>query len=59
MNKKKVTPIRLFENAVKLISDPKYKKQSTKYKSIFREEEKTSHIKAADNILNYLYKQPY
>jgi hypothetical protein len=43
MNIKKVTPIKLFENAEKLISDPKYKKQSTKYKSIFREEEK-NHI---------------
>lgn len=57
MKIKKVTPTNLVENAEKLISDPELKKQAIKYKSIFREEEKISHIKAADKILNYIKKQ--
>ena len=56
MKIKKVTPTNLVENAEKLISDPEFKKQAIKYKSIFREEEKISHIKAADKILNYINK---
>ena len=48
----------LFEWAGHLISDPKYKKAAEKYKSIFRAEEKVSHIKAADAILNYTRKAP-
>jgi MGT family glycosyltransferase len=57
MNIKKLTPEMLYENAKKLISDSKYKKQILKYKSIFNEEEKTSHVKAADEILCYIDKQ--
>ena len=57
MNIKKVISTKLFDNAVKLMSNPEYKNQAIKYKSIFREEEKTSHIKAADKIINYIGKQ--
>ncbi len=57
MNIKKITSTKLYENAKKLISDSKYKKQALKYKSIFSEEEKTSHLKAADEILRYIDKQ--
>ncbi len=57
MSLKKVTPMKLFKNAEKLISDPKYRKQAIKFKSIFREEERTSHIQAADKILNYINNQ--
>jgi MGT family glycosyltransferase len=56
MKIKKVTPTNLVENAEKLISDPEFKKQAIKYKSIFRKEEKISHIKAADKILSYINK---
>jgi len=51
---KNITPTKLYENAEKLISDSKYKKQALKYKSIFSEEEKTSHVKATDEILRYI-----
>ena len=57
MNIKKLTNKTLYENAKKLISDSKYRKQASKYRSIFEEEEKTSHIRAADEILNYIDKQ--
>jgi len=56
MKIKKVTPTNLVENVEKLISDPELKNQAIKYKSIFREEEKISHIKAADKILSYINK---
>lgn len=57
MNINKLTPEKLYENAKCLISDSNYKKQALKYKSIFNEEEKTSHLKAADEILLYIDKQ--
>jgi len=57
MNIKKITPTKLYENAKKVVSDSKYKRQALKYKSIFNKEEKTSHLKAADEILCYIEKQ--
>ena len=57
MNIKKATSTKIFENAVRLLSDPNYKREAERYRSIFREEEKTSHKKAADNILNYINKR--
>jgi MGT family glycosyltransferase len=57
MNIKKITPTELYENAKKLILDSEYKKQALKYKSIFNGEEKTAHLKAADEILRYIDKQ--
>jgi MGT family glycosyltransferase len=57
MNIKNISSIELYKNTRKLISNLKYKKQSLKYKSIFNEEEKISHIKAADEILRYADKQ--
>jgi MGT family glycosyltransferase len=56
MNIRKVTPKKLYENAENLMLDPNYKKQALEYKSIFREEETTSHLKAADNILRHIGK---
>ncbi len=56
MNIKKVTTTKLFMSADNLVSDPEFKKQALKYKLIFRKEEKTSHIKAADKVLNYISK---
>jgi len=57
MNIKKLTPEILYENVRKLIYNPKYKNQALKYKSMFNEEEKISHTKAADEILDYINKQ--
>jgi MGT family glycosyltransferase len=54
MNIKKITPEKLYKKANRLISDSNYKKQALTFKSIFNEEEKTSHIKAADEILHYI-----
>ena len=59
MKIKRITSTKIFENAVRLLSIPKYKREAVRYKSIFREEEKTSHIKAADMILNFINKQHY
>ncbi len=57
MNIKKITAKMIYENSKELISDSKYKKQALKYKSIFNDEEKTSHLKAADEIFRYIDKQ--
>jgi MGT family glycosyltransferase len=57
MNMNRISQKKLYVNATKLILDSKYKKQALKYKSIFSEEEKSSHIKAADRILRYVDKQ--
>jgi len=57
LNIKKCTPAMLYKNVENLMSDPKYKKHALKYKSRFMEDEATSHIKAADKILNYISEQ--
>ncbi|MBU1340415.1 MAG: hypothetical protein KKE44_04615 [Proteobacteria bacterium] len=57
MRYKKITPQKLYETAEKLISDPGYKNMASQYQSIFNKEEKTSHLKAADEILQYINKQ--
>ncbi len=57
MSIKKIKAAKLYENTKKLISDSEYKKQALKYKSVFNKEEKTSHLKAADEILYYIDKQ--
>ncbi len=54
---KKITAAKLYEKAEDLVSNPKYKKQALKYKSMFVEDEKTSHIKATDKIFNYISEQ--
>jgi UDP:flavonoid glycosyltransferase YjiC (YdhE family) len=54
INIKNISPTELYKNVKKLISDSKYRKQALKYKSIFKEEENKSHIKAADEILRYI-----
>ena len=54
MNIKRIRPKELYENSKIIISDTKYKAQAQKYKSIFIEEEKTAHLKAADEIFNYI-----
>jgi MGT family glycosyltransferase len=56
MSIKKLSPEMLYENATTLIDDSRYKSQAINYKAIFTEEEKTSHSKAADAILNYVEK---
>lgn len=53
MNIKKITPIKMLKNANRLISDSNFKNQALKYKLVFEKEEKTSHIKAANEILHY------
>ena len=58
ININKFTPEELYKNVNKLISDSVYKEKALKYKSIFSDEEKRSHIEAADSILNYIEKQP-
>lgn len=57
MSIKNLTFKSLYENTKRLISLSEYKKQALKYRSIFEEEEKTSHIRAADEILNYIDRQ--
>jgi UDP:flavonoid glycosyltransferase YjiC (YdhE family) len=57
LNIKKITAVKLYEKAEDLVSNPKYKKQALKYKSMFVEDEKTSHIKATDKIFNYISEQ--
>jgi UDP:flavonoid glycosyltransferase YjiC (YdhE family) len=54
MNIKKITPGKLYINANQVISDSKYKNQALKFKSIFSREEKSSHVKAADEIIPYV-----
>jgi MGT family glycosyltransferase len=54
LNIKNTTPAKLYENAETLISDPKYKRLASKFQSMFMAEEKTSHVKAADKIFNYI-----
>ncbi|MCK5032300.1 MAG: hypothetical protein KAS18_01670 [Calditrichia bacterium] len=56
-NINRITSDELYMNINKLISDSKYKKQALKYKSIFSAEEKSSHLKAVDEILDYIQKQ--
>ena len=56
-NIRDITSNKLFENAENLMLDPRFKKQALEYKAIFKEEEKTSHLKAADNILCHIGKQ--
>ena len=57
MNIKKIDPEKLAETSKQLISDSTYKKQASIFKSVFTKEEKTSHQKAADEILNYIKRQ--
>jgi MGT family glycosyltransferase len=57
LNIKKITAAKLYEKAEDLVSNPKYKKQALKYKSMFVEDEKTSHIKATDKIFDYIREQ--
>lgn len=47
----------LFMYTEELITDPGYKIRALKFKLIFINEEKTSHEKAADEILQYINKQ--
>lgn len=54
MNIKNITPEKLHKYANQLISDPMYKDQALKYKKIYKGEEKISHVKASDEILDYL-----
>ena len=54
MNIKNITPEKLYKYASQLISAPLYKDQALKYKMIFMGEEKISHVKASDEILNYI-----
>jgi len=54
MNIKRITPEKLYKNANHLILNSGYKKQALKFKSIFNQEEKVSHVKAADEILRYI-----
>lgn len=56
MSIKKITPSILFKTVYGLINDLTYKKQAEKYKTLFRNEEKLSHVKAADEILGYIHK---
>jgi len=49
-NINKITSENLFDFTNRLIEDSDYKKQAAKYKNIFSEEEKESHLKAADEI---------
>ena len=48
-----ITSAKIYESTRQLISEPGIKKQALKYKAIFSKEEKVSHIKAADKILEY------
>jgi UDP:flavonoid glycosyltransferase YjiC (YdhE family) len=57
MNINKITSSNLYENAKKLISDYRFKKQALKYQSIFSDEEKVSHINAVEEIFSYIDQQ--
>jgi len=54
MNINNITPDKLYKNANQLLSESHFKNQALKYKSVFKGEEKISHVKAADEILHYL-----
>lgn len=54
MNIKNITPEKLYKYARQVISESIYKDQALKFKSIFKGEEKMSHVKASDEILNYI-----
>lgn len=57
MNMNGISPKKLYESTKKLNSDAMYMDQVVKYRKIFSEEEKTSHLKAADEILSYIDQQ--
>jgi MGT family glycosyltransferase len=54
MNIRSITPGQLLKKSTELVNHPGYKKKALKLKSIFNGEEKTSHIRAADEILRYM-----
>jgi len=54
MNIKNITSEKLYKYASQIISDSSFKNHAVKFKSIFIEEEKISHVRASDEILNYL-----
>ena len=56
-NIKKITSEQLYLATNQLLTDSKYKINAMKYSSIFKNEEKTSHIIAADEVLKYIKKQ--
>ncbi len=57
LNMNGISSKKLYESTKKLNSDSTYKDQALKYKTIFSEEEKVSHIKAVDKIISYIDKQ--
>ena len=56
-NINKITSENLYNFTNKIIEDSDYKKQTAKYKYIFSEEDKESHLKAADEIFYYINNQ--
>jgi MGT family glycosyltransferase len=53
MRVEKLSAETIYQNAVQILSEDRYKNQARKYKTLFSEEEKTSHILAADEIINF------
>jgi len=54
LNIKKITPKMIYQTAEMLISDSKYKHHAMEYSEVFKEEERTSHVRATDEILQYI-----
>ena len=50
----KISSKKILDSTNRILTDENFKNQAAKYKIIFSEEEKESHIKAANEIFNYL-----
>jgi hypothetical protein len=46
--------LRTYQISDQLITNTEYKNQATKYSDLIKAEEKTSHLRAADEILHYI-----
>ena len=54
MDIKKISSTKLYQISDQLITNTEYKNQATKYSDLIKAEEKTSHLRAADEILHYI-----
>ena len=59
MNIKNISVKSLLRNSDRLITDQHFKNNASMFQSIFSSEEKVSHVKAADEILEYANKKQH
>jgi UDP:flavonoid glycosyltransferase YjiC (YdhE family) len=53
MDIKKISSTKLYQISDQLITNTEYKKQAIKYSNLIKAEEKTYHLRAADEILHF------